>query len=48
MTIRPGYAVSVILASHGYPGNYSKGKKIQISDADLPSGMVATFLRDVH
>jgi len=33
---RPGYAVSVILASQGYPGNYEKGKKIHIGE--IPSG----------
>ncbi|KAJ7786562.1 aminoimidazole ribonucleotide synthetase [Mycena metata] len=27
VTIRPGYAVSVVLASQGYPGSYPKGKQ---------------------
>ncbi|TDL28228.1 aminoimidazole ribonucleotide synthetase [Rickenella mellea] len=30
LKIRPGYAVSVVLASQGYPGAYSKGKLIEI------------------
>ncbi|KAI5836496.1 aminoimidazole ribonucleotide synthetase [Schizophyllum commune Tattone D] len=30
--IRPGYAVSVILASAGYPGSYPKGKTITIDE----------------
>ncbi|KAI0788690.1 aminoimidazole ribonucleotide synthetase [Abortiporus biennis] len=29
---RPGFAVSVILASSGYPGNYEKGKRIIVGD----------------
>ena len=28
--IKPGFAVSVVLASQGYPGNYPKGKQITI------------------
>jgi phosphoribosylamine--glycine ligase/phosphoribosylformylglycinamidine cyclo-ligase len=32
---RPGYAVSVVLASQGYPGSYAKGKRIEIGE--LPS-----------
>ncbi len=35
---RPGFAVSVVLASQGYPGNYPKGKKIEI--LDMPSGLL--------
>lgn len=27
---RPGFAVSVVLASQGYPGTYPKGKEIKI------------------
>ncbi|KAJ7103291.1 aminoimidazole ribonucleotide synthetase [Mycena belliarum] len=38
VSIRPGYAVSVVLASHGYPGSYSKGKTISVKD--LPSNVV--------
>ncbi|KAJ7246284.1 bifunctional purine ADE1 [Mycena haematopus] len=38
ITIRPGYAVSVVLASGGYPGSYSKGKSIDIKD--VPSNVV--------
>ncbi|KAF8922140.1 aminoimidazole ribonucleotide synthetase [Mucidula mucida] len=38
ISIRPGFAVSVILASQGYPGSYPKGKEIQIQD--VPSGVV--------
>lgn len=34
---RPGYAVSVVLASQGYPGSYAKGKQIHVGE--LPSGM---------
>ncbi|EIN14031.1 aminoimidazole ribonucleotide synthetase [Punctularia strigosozonata HHB-11173 SS5] len=30
--IRPGFAVSVVLASAGYPGSYAKGKEITIPD----------------
>lgn len=29
---RPGFAVSVVLASGGYPGEYSKGKRIEIGE----------------
>ncbi|KAJ4485915.1 aminoimidazole ribonucleotide synthetase [Lentinula aciculospora] len=36
--IRNGVAVSVVLASAGYPGTYAKGKKIQIGE--LPSDAV--------
>ncbi|KAH9836997.1 aminoimidazole ribonucleotide synthetase [Rhodofomes roseus] len=36
---RPGFSVSVILASAGYPGSYAKGKQITVGD--LPSGVVA-------
>ncbi|KAK7064022.1 Phosphoribosylformylglycinamidine cyclo-ligase [Favolaschia claudopus] len=32
ISVRPGHAVSVVLASQGYPGSYPKGKKIQIQD----------------
>ncbi|PBL00486.1 aminoimidazole ribonucleotide synthetase [Armillaria gallica] len=35
---RPGFAVSVVLASQGYPGNYPKGKKIEI--LDMPTDVV--------
>ncbi|KAJ7170116.1 aminoimidazole ribonucleotide synthetase [Mycena filopes] len=38
VSIRPGYAVSVILASQGYPGSYPKGKKIEIQE--VPSNVV--------
>ena len=30
--MKPGFAVSVILASQGYPGSYPKGKSITIGD----------------
>jgi len=33
---RPGFAVSVVLVSGGYPGEYSKGKHIEIGE--IPSG----------
>ncbi|KAG9314197.1 phosphoribosylglycinamide synthetase [Chiua virens] len=32
ITGRPGFAVSVVLVSGGYPGEYSKGKRIEIGD----------------
>ncbi|THH18548.1 hypothetical protein EW146_g2450 [Bondarzewia mesenterica] len=35
---RPGFAVSVIIASAGYPGSYAKGKNISIAEA--PSNVV--------
>ncbi|KAH7930515.1 phosphoribosylamine--glycine ligase [Leucogyrophana mollusca] len=35
---RPGYAVSVILVSGGYPGNYPKGKRIEVGE--VPSDVV--------
>ncbi|KII94152.1 hypothetical protein PLICRDRAFT_101232 [Plicaturopsis crispa FD-325 SS-3] len=38
ITTRPGYAVSVILASHGYPGSYPKGKTIEIGQ--IPQDVV--------
>ncbi|KAJ7651708.1 aminoimidazole ribonucleotide synthetase [Mycena polygramma] len=38
ISIRPGYAVSVVLASQGYPGSYPKGKVIQVND--VPSNVV--------
>ncbi|KAF7339264.1 Phosphoribosylformylglycinamidine cyclo-ligase [Mycena sanguinolenta] len=38
ISIRPGYAVSVVLASGGYPGSYAKGKSIEIKD--VPSNVV--------
>ncbi|THV07620.1 aminoimidazole ribonucleotide synthetase [Dendrothele bispora CBS 962.96] len=36
--IKTGYAVSVVLASAGYPGSYEKGKKIDVQD--MPSNTV--------
>jgi phosphoribosylamine--glycine ligase/phosphoribosylformylglycinamidine cyclo-ligase len=36
ITIRPGSAVCVVLASHGYPGHYVKGKKIEMEE--MPPG----------
>ncbi|KAH9937224.1 aminoimidazole ribonucleotide synthetase [Fomitopsis serialis] len=36
---RPGFGVSVILASEGYPGSYAKGNQITVGE--LPSGVVA-------
>ncbi|KAJ7631215.1 aminoimidazole ribonucleotide synthetase [Roridomyces roridus] len=38
ISIRSGYAVSVVLASEGYPGSYPKGKKITVKD--VPSNAV--------
>ncbi|EPQ61418.1 hypothetical protein GLOTRDRAFT_89991 [Gloeophyllum trabeum ATCC 11539] len=34
----PGFAVSVVLASQGYPGDYAKGKRIVVGD--VPSNTV--------
>ncbi|KAF8349707.1 aminoimidazole ribonucleotide synthetase [Amanita rubescens] len=31
VSVKSGYAVSVVLASHGYPGSYSKGKRIEFT-----------------
>jgi phosphoribosylamine-glycine ligase len=39
---RKGSAVSVILASQGYPGSYPKGKAISITD--VPSGEIVHIL----
>jgi phosphoribosylamine--glycine ligase / phosphoribosylformylglycinamidine cyclo-ligase len=36
ITARPGSAVSVVLASSGYPGSFAKGKTI--TTGDVPSG----------
>jgi phosphoribosylamine--glycine ligase/phosphoribosylformylglycinamidine cyclo-ligase len=36
LKIRPGYAVSVVLASAGYPGSFSKGKQIKVGE--MPEG----------
>ncbi|KIL71735.1 hypothetical protein M378DRAFT_241244 [Amanita muscaria Koide BX008] len=38
VSTRQGYAVSVVLASQGYPGNYQKGKRIDFSQP--PQGVV--------
>lgn len=38
LAARDGYAVSVVLASEGYPGNYSKGKRIEFGE--VPSNVV--------
>ncbi|KAI0961928.1 hypothetical protein AcV7_000898 [Taiwanofungus camphoratus] len=46
VSTRPGFAVSVILASGGYPGSYVKNKEINV--ADLPSGVVAFHAGTVH
>ncbi|KAH8990162.1 aminoimidazole ribonucleotide synthetase [Lactarius hatsudake] len=32
LTFRPGFAVSVVLASSGYPGSYEKGKTITVGE----------------
>ena len=37
---RPGFAVSVILASQGYPGSYPKGKTITVGQ--LPQGKLTS------
>lgn len=42
VSVKPGYAVSVVLASHGYPGSYSKGKRIEFTQA--PSGAFHAFI----
>ncbi|KAG6821381.1 hypothetical protein H0H93_014178 [Arthromyces matolae] len=38
IAVRPGFAVSVVLASQGYPGPYPKGKVIEFSP--VPSNVV--------
>ncbi|KAG6832526.1 hypothetical protein H0H92_000155 [Tricholoma furcatifolium] len=38
ISVRPGFAVSVVLASHGYPGSYPKGKVINFKP--VPSNVV--------
>ncbi|KIJ65022.1 hypothetical protein HYDPIDRAFT_39670 [Hydnomerulius pinastri MD-312] len=38
ISTRPGFAVSVILVSGGYPGSYPKGKRIEIGE--IPSDVV--------
>ncbi|OAX44443.1 phosphoribosylamine--glycine ligase [Rhizopogon vinicolor AM-OR11-026] len=38
ITTRPGFSVSVILVSGGYPGTYDKGKRIEVGD--VPSDVV--------
>ncbi|RPD64812.1 aminoimidazole ribonucleotide synthetase [Lentinus tigrinus ALCF2SS1-6] len=37
--VRPGFGVSVVLASQGYPGAYAKGKEITVGQ--LPADVVA-------
>ncbi|KAG8889351.1 hypothetical protein FRB98_004635 [Tulasnella sp. 332] len=39
LSFKPGYAVSIVLASAGYPGSYSKGKAITVPE--LPKGVHA-------
>ncbi|KAG8918789.1 Bifunctional purine biosynthetic protein ade1 [Tulasnella sp. 418] len=46
ISIRPGFAVSVILASAGYPGSYAKGK--QISVGQLPEGDSTILCTWIH
>ncbi|KAG7098990.1 hypothetical protein E1B28_000876 [Marasmius oreades] len=38
--VRPGFAVSVVLASGGYPGSYLKGKPITIDTQNIPPNVV--------
>ncbi|KAF9244514.1 phosphoribosylglycinamide synthetase [Melanogaster broomeanus] len=38
LSVRPGFAVSVVLVSGGYPGSYTKGKCVQIGE--IPSDVV--------
>ncbi|KAN0134282.1 aminoimidazole ribonucleotide synthetase [Lactarius tabidus] len=38
LTFRPGFAVSVVLASSGYPGSFEKGKTI--TTGEVPLGVV--------
>ncbi|KAG5221059.1 Bifunctional purine biosynthetic protein [Salix suchowensis] len=40
LTFKPGFAVSVILASQGYPGGYEKGKTIEIAPIQSPDVVV--------
>ena len=48
--VRSGFAASVVLASGGYPGSYSKGKAIAIGE--MPSGerclMVVSIINESH
>lgn len=44
--VRPGSAVSVILASHGYPGSYSTGHKIVVDELS-PSMPLTPYLLHV-
>ena len=43
LTTRPGFGVSVVLASQGYPGNYAKGKTITVG-ALPPSASHSPYL----
>ena len=38
---RPGFAVSVVLASQGYPGSYAKGRKVVVGE--LPQGTLKSI-----
>ena len=38
---RSGSAVSVVLASSGYPGSFEKGKLITINEDEIPEGEVS-------
>lgn len=42
--VRPGFGVSVILASEGYPGSYAKGKHIVIGDVPQGKTLRATLI----
>lgn len=42
VTTREGYAVSVVMASQGYPGKYTNGRPIELKKA--PSGMFFSLL----
>jgi phosphoribosylamine--glycine ligase/phosphoribosylformylglycinamidine cyclo-ligase len=41
LAIRDGYAVSVVLASQGYPGKYAIGKRIEFNE--VPSSALYVY-----
>ena len=43
LNIRPGFAVSIVLASNGYPGAYEKGKSIFFNNRNMPEGAQPFF-----
>lgn len=45
---KPGFAVSVVLASQGYPGSYPKGKQITIGNVPSSESTGAVYLVLAH